>query len=192
MGRKRKDGRSTITVSPITTAILHGDEDLSAWTDEELVRGQRRSPKTGHWIGRKPTVVPRAVHDELVRRRLSKGYDLLRDNLLEACSTLTEVMKDKRADPHARIKAAQLVLQYVAGKPPDRVLLGMAEDIKPKWMQALTAGIVSIEEGVEVSNPTTTAKVDGDGSQAPPPRGPVDRSNERGSRVENHRRRLSP
>jgi hypothetical protein len=68
-----------LAVSRHTAAILDGEEDLSAWDDEELLRGQRRA-KNGRFVGRPPLVVPQAVHAERVRRTMSKATELLRDS----------------------------------------------------------------------------------------------------------------
>lgn len=79
----RKSGLVTshIRVGESTVAILNGEEDVSLWSDEELTRGQRKD-KNGTWVGRPPTVVPKALHDELVRRKMSKAFELLRDNVV--------------------------------------------------------------------------------------------------------------
>src|SRR5207249_1497790 len=87
------------------------------------------------------------VHDELVRRKLSTEFTLLRDNLVEAVNVLVEIANDKDADSHARIKAAQTIISYVAGKPTERVMLGVgAVDSTPKWMRALSDGIVTLPQ----------------------------------------------
>lgn len=50
-----------VRVGNTNTAILSGEEDLSLWSEEELVRGRRRA-KNGKWVGRPPAVVPKALH----------------------------------------------------------------------------------------------------------------------------------
>lgn len=64
--------RASISLGRTNAAILHGDEDLTLWSEEELIRGPRRD-KNGSWSGRPPKVVPKAVHDELVRRPTAKA-----------------------------------------------------------------------------------------------------------------------
>ena len=46
-----------IAIGKTNMAILNGTEDVRLWSDEELLRGQRRA-KNGRWTGRPPTVVP--------------------------------------------------------------------------------------------------------------------------------------
>lgn len=71
-------GRSPVWVGKANSAILAGTEDLSLWSEEELLRGQRRG-KNGRWVGPRPKVVPTAIHQELVQRRMLNAHDLLGD-----------------------------------------------------------------------------------------------------------------
>lgn len=66
---------SKITLGKTNQAILNGTEDVRLWSDEELLRGQRKA-KNGRWTGRPPKVVPLKIHEELTRRRLSEACDL--------------------------------------------------------------------------------------------------------------------
>lgn len=123
-----------------TIAILNGTEDLSVWTDEELIRGQRKS-RRGTWEGRPPKVVPKAIHDELVRRKMSQAYDLLRDNVVKASEVLIELASNKKVDAAVRLKAVGMIHDRVLGKAPARVQL--TAEAEP-WLLALQAGVVSI------------------------------------------------
>jgi hypothetical protein len=119
-------------------AILNGDEDLSLWSEEELIRGQRRA-KNGKWQGRKPKVVPVAVHNELVRRRLSQAGELLRESLVDAVTLLREVVQDEEAQYSDRIKAATLIMDRVMGKAAEHVTLTLQEE--PPWAKVIRAAI---------------------------------------------------
>ncbi len=77
------DNRRKMVVSANTTAILSGEDNLSSWTDEELLRGQRRS-KRGLWEGKPPAVVPMAVHKELIRRRVLECEEIIRESCVHA------------------------------------------------------------------------------------------------------------
>jgi hypothetical protein len=130
-----------INVGNTTLAILSGTEDLSLWSEEELIRGQRRG-RNGKWTGRKPLVVPKAIHDELVKRKLTKAYDLLNESIYDAVAVLVDIAQDKDADPAVRLKAAGEILNRTMGKAPERVQIqGDA-----KWQIAITQGVVSIPE----------------------------------------------
>lgn len=54
MGKKLKDGRSLAVVSRDMTAVLHGEDSLDDWDDEELLHGRRRD-KGGRFRGPWPT-----------------------------------------------------------------------------------------------------------------------------------------
>ena len=131
--------RNKVRVGKTNSAILSGQADLSSWTEEELLRGQKRS-KTGTWTGRPPLVVPTKLHDELVRRKMSVAHDLLRDNLVAATNVLIELATDEAVESGVRLKAASIIMDRVLGKAPDRVSI---ETTKP-WEIALAAGVVSL------------------------------------------------
>lgn len=136
-----KNGRVRIGLT--NQGILNGTEDLTTWSDEELMRGQKKS-KTGKWTGRPPMVVPKAIHDELVRRKMSEAHDLLRDNLVEATNVLIELATNEDVESSVRLKAATTIMDRVLGKAPERVQL----ETQAPWMMALNAGIVSVANTV--------------------------------------------
>jgi hypothetical protein len=84
-------------------------------------------------------VVPKAIHDELVKRKMSRAHDLLRDNLYSAVAVLVDIAKDEEAQDSDRIKAAQLIIERVMGKTPERVQLSVA----PPWAVALETLILA-------------------------------------------------
>lgn len=93
---------------------------MSDWTDEELQRGQKKS-RRGTWEGMKPKIVPKALHDELVRRQMSKASELLRDNLVGATEVLIALATGKDVDDAVRLRAVTLIMDRVLGKTPDTV-----------------------------------------------------------------------
>jgi hypothetical protein len=137
--RTLQDGRGLIKVSPITAAIVNGQEDLSTWTDEELERGQK-GDKNGRWPTKKPTIVARAVHDALTRHKMSKAHDLLRENTYKAVQVLVEVATDRAVDRAVRLKAAELILDRTMGKPMEKMRLDIASD--SPFMQMIATAIV--------------------------------------------------
>lgn len=136
--KRKRDGRATVTVSPTTAGILAGELDLSSWSLEELRRGQLRG-SDGKWHGRPPQVVPKAIHDELVKRKMSKAFDLLRSNTYKAVKVLAEIATDKSADPAVRVKAASEILDRALGKAPEHVSLDI--EMQP-WQRAIAQSIV--------------------------------------------------
>lgn len=133
--------RRAAYVGKTNAAILAGEADLSEWSEEELLRGQRRD-KNGGWVGRPPKVVPMAVHNELVRRKMSRAHELLRDNLVAATEVLVDLATDPEVESAVRLKAATTIMERVLGKTPERVELSATE--RKPWEAAVTGGIVRI------------------------------------------------
>jgi len=123
------------------SAILTGQLDVTTWSDEELLRGQRRD-RNGNWGGRPPKVIPKAIHDEMVKRKMSAAYDILRNNLVEAVQMFVDIAKDTQADPAVRLKAAGMIVDRVLGKSVERTDLSVNE--KRRWEVALEHSIVSV------------------------------------------------
>ncbi len=129
------------------SAILAGDADLREWDDEELLRGQRKS-KNGQFHGKPPKVVPMGVHQELTRRRLSKAYELLRDDLVAACQLLGSVVRDDNAPYKDRIKASEIIIERVMGKVPEKIDVAI---FPTPLEQAFKAMLVPDDEALSLS-----------------------------------------
>jgi len=144
--RGEADGteRALIRVGARNTAILIGEDDLSDWDEEELRRGQRRD-KNGRFQGQPPKVVPKAIHDELVRRTLAKAEELMRENLYTAIEALVEIITGQDTEDRDKLKAIDMIMNRVMGKTPDRIQFSGA--MKP-WEIALRKGIVSTDDDV--------------------------------------------
>jgi len=148
-----------ITIGRTTLAILHGEDDLSTWTEEELERGQRRD-RNGRWSGKRPTVVARALYDELIRRKLSAASDHLRENTYEAVQALTDIAKDTNAENRDRLKAIEMILNRTMGKEPIRLDV----NVKAKWEEALESAIVTTDQlGEAIVAFATESDDDGEG-----------------------------
>lgn len=144
MAGRRKDGRRVMTVSKTTAEVLSGDEDLSQWSVEELIRGQRRA-KNGKFVGRPPKVVARAMVEELFRRQASASMAKIAGNLPRLVDRLIEIALDPATDPQVAVNAIRLAASYGMGKPPDRVIVDVSSDHEPLWARALReATIVGI------------------------------------------------
>jgi hypothetical protein len=155
MVRELADGRGLMKVSPMTRAILNGEEDLSAWSEEELIRGTRRG-KDGRFR-KAPKVVPTAVHEELTKRRMSKAHLLLRDSLYDAVALFRQVVNDPEADTSVRVKAAELICDRVLGKAPQSVSVGV--EIGPRYAGVVASALVG---SVEQARALMEAEAEGD------------------------------
>jgi hypothetical protein len=135
------DGRGLAKVSKTTVAIVNGTEDLSEWTEEELQRGARRG--SDGRFRKPPVLIAKAVHDELVRRRLAKAYDLIRESTADAVRLLRSIVNDPEAADGDRIKAAELILDRAMGKPRESVSLDVG--IQAPWQRVIVDAIVGTE-----------------------------------------------
>lgn len=140
--RARAEGRpaperARIYLGKTNTNIILGDEDVSGWTEDELIVGRRLS-KNGNYTGRPPVVVPKKVHDELVKRTLSNAQEHMRQNLEGVVQVLTAIASNEDVPPKDRLKAIDMIMNRVMGKVPDTV------NLRPDmpWVQAITDGIV--------------------------------------------------
>ena len=128
-----------VNASPTTAMILSGELDVSSWSDEELRRGQRRD-RNGKWGGRPPKVIPKAIHDELVRRTYDEAHKILQDSLVAAVTLFATIVRDVKADPVVRLKAASIIVERVMGKEPMKINI----TTQAKWQAAITHSIVSM------------------------------------------------
>ncbi len=142
-GNGKRELRSVVTLGQTNTLILLGEEKLDGWTTEELMMG-RRKDRNGKLRGQHPKVVPKIVHDELVKRTLDAAAEKLRSNLSEAVDVLTEIVGDESVDPKERLKAVSMVMDRVMGKSPDRIKVEGGS----RWKNALNASIVATDEDV--------------------------------------------
>jgi hypothetical protein len=131
--------RRTVNVGLRTAAVLNGEDDLSEWTDEELLRGQRRN-KNGNWTGRRPKLVPLALHQELNNRRLNKAKEILSGSVVRAAEVLREVMDDPLAENRDKLKAAELVIKTITG----RADFTLQVEAVPRWHELLASSVVAI------------------------------------------------
>lgn len=148
MVRALPDGRATLKVSPTTVAILNGEEDLSAWSDEELIRGQRKA-KNGRWLGRPPLVVPQAVHAERARRLMSKAHDLLRESTVDAVTLLRDVINNADAPLAIRVQAADMILGRTLPKNV-AVHVGIHNEPEPRFLGIIQAGLIAVRNDGDV------------------------------------------
>lgn len=141
MVRRKADGRRIMEINKTTAAILAGEEDVSTWSLEELLRGQKRSAD-GKFHGRQPDVVARGIVQEILRRRGSQSLAKMAGALPHVADGLVEIACDPKVDAHARIKAAHLIFLYTLGKPPEQMNVNITADDAPKWARVLQQALV--------------------------------------------------
>lgn len=124
-------------VTPLASAIISGDEDLTVWADEDLLRGRRGRR------GRPPKVVPTAILQELTRRRFLKAEEVVKSSLVSAVELWKQIVEDETAPHPIRLRASELIVDRCWGKATERI--DARVDIKePAWM-AIVRRAVSID-----------------------------------------------
>lgn len=115
-------GRVTVTASynPRMVSLMAGDISVEELDDEELARGMCRNPNGG-WPQKKPEMVPKVLHDRMVRELFSRADEALRMNLLDAVNSVTKIATGDSVDANVKLKAAQWMFERLRGKVPDVV-----------------------------------------------------------------------
>ena len=155
--------RAFVRLSVGNTRMLLGADDVSEWDDEELQRGYRKD-KNGNFRGSPPTLIPRAIHQEITRRNMEKAMVIMRDSLPDAVQVLTEIATNPLVEARDRIKAIEIIMDRVMGKAADRVEVTQNA---PPWAKALQGAIVSLKservvETTATEVETTDAEVEDD------------------------------
>jgi hypothetical protein len=130
-------------------ALLAGRLSVDDLTEEELLTGILND-KNGERSGRPSNLVPREMHQAVVRRVTEIADGKFRSAVLEAVDNIIAIGTADpemepfgvRMDPQV-FKAAQYIVERVMGKIPDQVQ--MTAEVKP-W-QASLGKVVTVIEG---------------------------------------------
>lgn len=143
--QKRADGQTIATVSFTgrMAKLISGELDVRDLDDVELARGQCRD-EHGRFRGGAPDAVPKQIHDERVRRLFERADEMFQSSFLEAASVFREIMNDPNNTPADRMKAAQFIIERVAGRTPDRVTLHVEDKVEKLFRE-----MFQLEDGLE-------------------------------------------
>jgi len=145
---RHADGSATVVVGRQTLAVLDDLENLSGWTDEELIAGRKHNGK--HGAGRAlPKIVPIRVHQELVSRVTTRAKHRFAAELDYAVKKHIQIIKmiDPEDPTPTQLKAIEMLYERILGKPTEHVALYNGGEM-PAWQKAVAAGIVgSVGEG---------------------------------------------
>lgn len=147
----RSGKNAYITIGSSTADLIENPSQVLDWDDEELRRGVRRL-SNGKWPqGEPPKVIPRIVYEELVRRTIDECMEMMRENMPAMIQTLVNIATDEGVEPQHRIKAIDLMMNRIFGKPKERVQVEFSQRERPLWEKALDVAIVNGEpiEGEE-------------------------------------------
>lgn len=129
-----------VRVGRTTVQIMKGGEDLSTWTDEELMRGARMK------TSRIPNVIPMAIYVELINRVTSQVRHRFAAELTVAVEQHMRLIKRRDTPPAVKLKAIELLYDRVMGKTPDHVVL---HDADAPWRKLVASAIVGEASQVE-------------------------------------------
>lgn len=107
---------------------------------DELIAGKIRN-SAGRLSTRQPAWVPGEFHRACVRELLKRGEEIFRGAFVDAVRAFAEIASDKSMEPKDRLRAAQFVVERVAGKVVDKV-----EFSAPRPWENLLAEIVAENE----------------------------------------------
>lgn len=118
--RHDSDRRGLLRISAAAADAVDNPESVRDWDDEELRRG-RRKDRNGRFTGRDPVVVPTNCYREMMRREFARANQLMGENLVAAAQALTRIIESPASEDKDVIKAAQLLLDRVMGKNPEKL-----------------------------------------------------------------------
>lgn len=142
--RIRRNGSRLAEDVAVLHQSLHGDDykPISEWTWEELQHGKPRDPERG-WSGRRPKWITPLIQQEIARRLRDESVAELVTHVGTAVKVLAGFLtSDER--PELRFKAAQLILEYAAGKPEVNVLVSGNVKLEHMLAEALV-----LDDGTE-------------------------------------------
>ena len=120
--------------------IIEGKDDLSSWTNDDLIAGFKEGQKS-------PAIIPMEVYQELRRRVIQNARHRFTAELEYTLDKLFEIVKGiDTSDPTpAQMKAIEMVKDMVMGRPEEHVDVRITV---PGWEKAMAAGIVSNAEQI--------------------------------------------
>ena len=121
-GVKTRTKPGVVQVSGRVMQLLDGEISIEDLDDEELARGYPRS-KDGSFRGA-PTLIPKAMHDRMVRELFRRANAQLSTGLVAAAELMTSVVLNEELPMKERTDAAKWLMERVMGKIPDVIVTG--------------------------------------------------------------------
>lgn len=141
--KKGPDGgeipRSQIDVYDEDKLIAEAILNLDEWDNEELIRGYRRN-RNGKF-GVPPKYIPREIQQEAFRRLIARGERTLKGAYVKSIEELVDLAQNADSEK-VKLDAIKTVLERVAGKVPDKVLVAREEP----WEGILADAIVPLSD----------------------------------------------
>jgi hypothetical protein len=138
--------------------LLNGVITVQDLDDEELARGQCRDAD-GSFTSRPGKKMPREIHQEMIRRLLSRGDEIWRRGYNVAIRVHLEIAADPNNSPGDRMRAAQYLIERVAGKTPERIQLAAEDPVETLFRRILADPDGLLEPAAPVREPQMTSKM---------------------------------
>lgn len=128
------------------TFELWAGKPVEEWDLEELARGRPRD-KAGHFRGKPPAYMPRAVHERIAERFKMLVRDQMNQNATLALGVIGNLLTNEETDEkgkplvgaNVKLDAAKWLVEHVIGKPKQEV----QQDISVKLQGILGAVMVN-------------------------------------------------
>jgi len=130
---RRKDNHGgTVRIPQSQVEVLYRSDDLSEWTDEEIIRGARRGQRI-------PPVIPMDVYQEALRRVTTKLQHRFVAEIQRCVDVHMAIINSKMTSPSVKLKAIEMIYDRVLGKAPEHI---MVHDGDAPWRKMMAAAIV--------------------------------------------------
>lgn len=125
--REFASGGATIhTDSPRMVALLKGELNVEDLDDEELARGYPRD-RNGNFTGRPPRMIPLVLHRQIQKVFFARIEEAMRKALPDAVAMLATIATNPLSEDRDKLKAIDMVLTRIMGKPPEKVIVSSGE-----------------------------------------------------------------
>ena len=146
---QRRADESAARDGGVASAVVLYDKPLDEWDVEELAKGYPRRPD-GSLPRRKPSYIPRSVHEEAISRFRDVAAADMRAIVPEAIETVRLLIENNDIDekgrmvipPSVKLEAAKWVVEHLVGKPRQPVDV----DVSVKLQGILADVMVSPQE----------------------------------------------
>lgn len=114
--------------------------DVKDWDDIELQYGRRRD-KNGTLTGRPPSFIPKACHQELMRRYHARVEFMMTKALPEVIPELIAIAKGHKVAQQDQVRAMNMLIERTMGKVVEHVQM----TVDQPWKDALSAAMVGTD-----------------------------------------------
>lgn len=153
-----KQGRGWVKVGAKIARLIAGEDDLSDWSDEELLNG-RPADQNGAFSGQPPTLIPREVYIEWIRRQMDRGFQDMLGDLREVVAAVRELVTEPDTDDSVKLRAASMIMDRVYGKPREAVDVSFGDN-REQWERIVDE--VTIDRSLDDGNVIDAEVLDDD------------------------------